>query len=200
MCGFMTVQTIDEGRLPVDIVAAPIFPGQVAPTYRSVIIARQDAGAGSLDDLAGARLAVNERHSWSGYHAIRTHLTDTGRRGPFFGSIQETGSHVASVEAVLSGGADTAAVDDTIWMDLAARDDRLDALAVIDRTRAWPAPPFSVSRSLDPAIREALRAALPTLHPEGLDGIRPATDADYDPIRRAAAQAGLVDLAAEVPW
>ena len=200
MCGFVTVQAIDEGRLPVDIVAAPIFPGQDGPTYRSVIIARRDAGASSLDDLAGARLAVNERHSWSGYHALRIHLTDTGRGGPFFRSIEETGSHAVSVEAVLTGAADTAAVDATIWTDMVACDDGLRALAVIDRTRAWPAPPFSVSRSLDPAIREALRTALPSLHPQGLDGIRSARDAEYDPIRRAVAQAGLVDLAAEVPW
>jgi ABC-type phosphate/phosphonate transport system substrate-binding protein len=101
---------------------------------------------------------------------------------------------------VLDEAADTAGIDDTIWTDLAASDRRLDALAVIDRTRAWPAPPFSVARSLDPVIREALTAVLPTLRPEGLGGIRPARDADYDPIRRAAARLAQVDLAAEVPW
>jgi ABC-type phosphate/phosphonate transport system substrate-binding protein len=128
------------------------------------------------------------------------HLADTGRDDPFFGSITATGSHAASLDAVVHGAADLAAVDDTIWADLAPRERRFDALAVIDRTRAWPAPPFSVSRALDPAIRDVLTAALPGLHPEGLDGIRPARDVDYDPIRRAAWKAGHVDLAAEVPW
>jgi ABC-type phosphate/phosphonate transport system substrate-binding protein len=74
MCGFATVQAIDAGRLSADIIAAPVFPGHEDATYRSVVVVRRDSGARSLDDLVGARLAVNERDSWSGYHALRVHL------------------------------------------------------------------------------------------------------------------------------
>ena len=194
MCGFATVEGLDAGRLDLDIVAAPVFPGHERATYRSVISARRDAGAATLGDLAGARLAINERTSWSGYHALRVHLAETGRLGPFFGSVAETGGHGASIEAVLGGAADTAAIDDTIWEYRVGLDPRLATLAVVDRTRAWPAPPFSLSRALDPAVRAAVAAALPSLAPTGLDGIRPATSADYDPIR------GAMVLAAEVAW
>ena len=194
MCGLATVEGLNAGRLAVDIAAAPVFPGHDGATYRSVIIARGDFGATTLADLAGARLAINERSSWSGYHALRAHLAETGRLGPFFGSVAETGGHAASIEAVLGGAADTAAIDDTIWAYRVGLDPRLSALTVVDRTRAWPAPPFSVSRALDPATRAALAAALPTLRPTGLDAIRPATSADYDPIRRAMPEA------AEVAW
>jgi phosphate/phosphite/phosphonate ABC transporter binding protein len=194
MCGFATVEGLDAGRLALDIVAAPVFPDHDGPTYRSVIITRRDAGATSVDDLEGSRLAINERSSWSGYHALRIHLAQRGRCETFFGSIAETGGHGASIEAVLMGAADAAAIDDTIWGQVVGMDPRLASLTVIDRTQAWPAPPFSLSRSLDPATRDALAAALPTLSPRGLDGIRPATSADYDPIRRG------MELAKGVAW
>jgi ABC-type phosphate/phosphonate transport system substrate-binding protein len=194
MCGYATVDGIDSGRLLLDIVAAPVFPGHTAATYGSVIVARRELGARSLDDLAGARLAVNEWGSWSGYQALRIHLAETGRRDAFFGSVARTGSHRASLDALIAGEADTAAIDDTVWAYWTALDRRLETLDVVDRTRAWPAPPFSLSQALAPAVRDALTAALPRVVPDGLDAIRPAVSADYDPIRRGAA------LAAEVGW
>ena len=60
------------------------------------------------------------------------------------------------------------------------------------RTRDYPAPPFSVSRALDPGVRRAIAAGLVASTPSGLDGIVAASDADYDPLRRALALAGQV--------
>jgi len=194
MCGFATVDGIDSGRLGLDIVAAPVFVGHDGATYGSVIVARGELGARSLVDLAGVRLAINEWGSWSGYQALRIHLAESGRRGAFFGSVARTGSHRASLDALIAGEADVAAIDDTVWAYWTALDRRLDTLTVVDRTRLWPAPPFSLSHALDPATRAALAAALPTVAAEGLDAIRPAVSSDYDPIRRGAA------LAAEVGW
>lgn len=191
MCGLLTTTLFDAGRLG-NVVAAPVFPGRPGPVYRSVVVTRAGSAIGTLQDLRGARLAINERDSWSGYHALRVHLASTGRAGPNFGEIVETGGHEASIEAVLAGSADVAAIDDTVWEHRLGLDDRLRELVVVDRTQAWPTPPFSLSRSLDPVVGESISPALTDLRPAGLDRIVPASSADYDPIRQGMTQAAQV--------
>jgi len=58
-CGLLTAVRQAEGQ-PVTIIAAPIFPGETKPVYRSVLIARADSGVAELAAGAGLRLAVNE--------------------------------------------------------------------------------------------------------------------------------------------
>ena len=187
MCSLPMLNALDAGRLDAEIVAAPVFPGHDGPTYRSVIIARRQSGFATLAHLRGRRLAINERMSWSGHHALRVHLASAGERQAFFGEIVKTGSHAASIDAVLAGAAEVAAIDDTIWEHRLLVDDRLRDLVVVDRTRAWPAPPFALSRALGSSVRDVLSQALVGTTPSGLDAIVPATTADYDPIRRGMA-------------
>ncbi len=187
-CGLLTVERLAAGTLDAEIVAAPVFAGEHEPVYRSVIVARRTLGVTSLEGLAGSRLAINETSSWSGHHALRAHLAALGRSGPFFVSVTTTGGHDASVDALLEGSADVAAIDHTIWDDRRSRDRRVDdELVVADRTRDWPAPPFSVSRALPPEVRDALAVALVGARPRGLAAIVPATSAEYDPIREGRA-------------
>ena len=195
LCGLATAELIDSGRFDAEIVAAPVFPGESGPVYRSVVVARREAGRSTIDDLAGSRLAINAYGSWSGYHALRAHLAEAGRFDAFFSSVTETGGHDASIDSVLAGEADCAAIDCSVWDARSARDPRLRELQVVARTRDHPAPPFSVSRALDADVRRGdhgrpgavARAA-------GLEAIVPATDTDYDPLRRA------MTLAAPVAW
>jgi ABC-type phosphate/phosphonate transport system substrate-binding protein len=194
MCGLLTVELIDSGRLDAEIVAAPVFPGRGGPTYRSVLVARRTGGTTTIADLAGRRLAVNETGSWSGYHALRVHLAELGLLDPFFGEIVVAGSHDASIDLLLAGDADCASVDGTVWTDRSATDPDLGALHVVEQTRDWPAPPFSVARRLEQGVREAIAASLIGSAPPGLDAIEPATSADYDPIRRG------VETSARVRW
>jgi phosphonate transport system substrate-binding protein len=189
MCGLATTQLIDSGQLDFEIVAAPVFPGESGPVYRSLVVARREAGRGArpstIDDLAGTRLAINGFGSWSGYHALRAHLADSGRFDAFFASVTETGGHDASIDSLLAGEADCAAIDCSVWDAWSARDPRIQELQVVATTRDQPAPPFSVSRALDPDVRRAITAGLLRATPAGLDAIVPATDADYDPLRYA---------------
>jgi ABC-type phosphate/phosphonate transport system substrate-binding protein len=193
MCGLATAEAVDAGRLASDIVAAPVFAGHAGPTYHAVIVARRGGRPATIADLAGTRLAINERTSWSGYHALRAHLAAHGQTRSPFAAIVETGGHAASLEAVLAGVTDVAAIDDTVFGPFAARDARARDLAVIDRTVDWPAPPFSVARRLPPEVRSAVTATLPTVRPPGLEAIVPADDGHYDPIRAAMAAAATVD-------
>jgi phosphonate transport system substrate-binding protein len=193
MCGLATTQLIDSGQLDFEIVAAPVFPGESGPVYRSIVVARREARPSTIDDLAGSRLAINGSASWSGYHALRAHLAESGRFDAFFSSVTETGGHDASIDSLLAGEADCAAIDCSVWDARTARDPRIHELQVVARTRDQPAPPFSVSRALDPDLRRAITDGLLRATPAGLDAIVPATDDDYDPLRYAMGVAERVD-------
>lgn len=183
LCGLLTTVLIDSGRVDGEIVAAPVFPGRAGPVYRSVVAA--SSAVDLTGDRSGLTLAVNEDGSWSGHHALRSHLPGGTAS---FGSVVVSGGHDASIDLLLDGAADVAAIDDTIWEFRAAHDGRLDGLHVVDRTRQWPAPPFTLDRRVPEPTARALRAALIAITPAGLDRIVPATGADYDPIREAMAQ------------
>lgn len=101
----------------VEIVAAPLFPGESMPVYRSVMVGRPGV------------MAVNEFGSWSGWRAYLEH------------------------------------------------DIRLKGLDVFAETIDWPAPPFSVSTSLDSAVSELLVNAL-----LGCLSLIPTDFATYEPM------------------
>ncbi|MDH4119593.1 MAG: PhnD/SsuA/transferrin family substrate-binding protein [Acidimicrobiia bacterium] len=180
MCGLLTTQLIDSGRLTGRIVAAPVFPGRTEPVYHSVIVATSPLEAG----LRGTTLAINEEGSWSGNHALRVHLG----HHPGFASVATTGSHEASIDLLLAGEADVAAIDDTVWSHRLARDPLLERLFVVDRTRDWPAPPFTLDARVPPAMGDSLTSALVRAKPTGLIRIDGVSDSDYDPIRSAMAE------------
>ena len=179
LCGLETVVRQDDGRLPAAIVAAPIFPGHHAAVYDSVIVATERWGGAGLDDLDGATLAINQSGSWSGHHALRAHLARRGLRQPILGRVVETGSHEASIDALLGGKADVAAIDETVWVARLGRDPGAATLRTIGRTAPQPAPPFSIVAGLDRGLDAALREALLMASVPGLEGIAPASDAEY---------------------
>lgn len=179
LCGLDTVLRQDDGRLDASIVAAPVFPGRTGPVYDSVIVASERWTGSGVGALAGATLAINEPESWSGHHALRAHLVSLGLPRPNFGRIIVSGSHEASIDALLDGAADCAAIDDTVWTARVARDPRTGALRVIDRTEPWPAPPLSLVGGLDPLLAAATEHALLDVTVPGLEAIAPASNADY---------------------
>lgn len=181
-CGYLMCELIDAGRVDAEIVAAPVFAGQQRAVYHSVVVA-VDPSIRSLSDAGGRSLAINEPISWSGHLALVEHLTTLGSDLSTFGRIVETGSHRASVAAVAAGEADLAAIDHTVWADLARRSQIGPEMRVIDRTRDWPAPPFAVHRRVSAGARRALLAALVAVSPGevvGLAGVSPASRLDYE--------------------
>jgi ABC-type phosphate/phosphonate transport system substrate-binding protein len=183
MCGLLTIDLIDSASLDAEIVAAPAFAPRTEPVYHSVIVST--APLSGISDLAGRRLAINEEGSWSGNHALRAHLAENefaANGAP--GVVVASGGHEESIEMLLDGTADVASIDDTIWDHRTAEDPRLGGLFVIDRTRDWPAPPFSLHHRVRADLATTLRAALTGARPRGLSRIVPASGPDYDPIRK----------------
>ena len=113
---------------PLVRLATPCYSavGCSSGTYRAWICVRAaDANDGtylSLADLAGGRVAVNHLDSFSGCVALRAAVAqhvDASRVGSpilfFDPSVVVTGSHRASMAAVLAGKADCASIDCITW-------------------------------------------------------------------------------------
>lgn len=173
-CGLLTAALVDDA-VPLEVAAAPVFAGEERAVYRSVVVARTDSGFAAAGDAVAGVLAVNEYDSWSGWHGYKAHRRERGEWADG-GSLPHvcTGSHVRSIEAVLSGEADVAAVDHTVWRDWIEGNDA-SGLIVIDTTPDWPAPPISISTRLEPEERERIGAAL-----VGPLGLVPAHVTDYE--------------------
>ena len=194
MCGLETILRQDDGRLAGSIIGAPVFPGRSAPVYESVIVTTELSAGSAWTNLASGTLAINQPGSWSGHHALRAHLHRIGLPQAGFGRIVVTGSHEASIDALIDGTADIAAIDDTVWNARIARDPRAAALCVIDRTETWPAPPFSLTDVTDTGLGAAIRDALPGVAVPGLAAIERASDADYAVFRDGLA------VSRSLPW
>jgi len=159
-CGYPLVTSLG-GR--VRVVATPRYTGQGCDgaIYRSAIVVRASDPAKDLADLRGRRVAVNDLASNSGMNLLRAAIAPHAKGAPFFAAIAVTGAHVASVEAVVAGEADVAAIDAVTWAHLQRlRPCATQGLRVLSWTTATPGLPLITSATNDAALLAALRQAL----------------------------------------
>src|SRR5207253_408625 len=140
----------------IELLAAPIPSGPLyggRPVYFSDVIVKRDSPAKKFDDLCGSVWAYNEPRSHSGYNVIRAHLANLGRKR-FFNRAVESGSHSASVEMVLSGQVDAAAIDSTMleWMK-SQRPEIGKQVRVIATLGPSPIPPWVISKEVPENLR-----------------------------------------------
>ncbi len=200
VCTYIYVR--GHGELGLELLAGPEVNGKAE--YQSFIITRADSGILDFAGLRGKRFAFTDPLSTSGRLYPLSLLKGRGvDPGAYFGSTTYTYSHDNSIKAVFQGVSDGAAVDSLVYDQWVRKNPDLGlSLRVIDRSETFPSPPIVASKRLDPAVREAFRAALLTLHeaPEGrailanlgIDRWVPQNDADYTPVRALARQAGML--------
>lgn len=193
------------------LVATPCYAaaGCDGASYRSWILVRDDSATARLEQLAGACAAINDRASQSGCNALKALVAPLARGGRFFGSVEVTGSHLASIAAVREGRADVAAIDCVTYALLRRhRSSALFGTRVIAASAAAPALPYVTATGTDPRtlerLRAGLRAALTDRASEAaraallIAGVEFLPLAAYDVIRaqeRAAAELGYPELA-----
>ncbi|MEM6567730.1 MAG: PhnD/SsuA/transferrin family substrate-binding protein [Planctomycetota bacterium] len=138
-----------------------------APHYFSDVVVRADRGERGLDDLRGSVLGFNDTCSMSGYYAA-LQAVDEG----FFGAEICTGSHAASIEALLGGDVDVACIDSNVLaLERAARPALGRDLRVVESLGPHPIQPVVVRRDLADELAPAVADAL-----LGLAGDRDARD------------------------
>lgn len=189
-CGYPYVQHL---RGKVQLVASPVYglPGCDGPFNCSFIVVNARSSAQSLVELRGARAAINEPGSNSGYNLFRSFVAPHAIDGRFFSSVVETGGHLASINAVASGEADIASIDCVTFGNTLRFDpDRVAGVRILAETAKGPGLPFITAATTPAAQLAALRRALTETiaDPElakvcdtlSLRGISLLGDADYE--------------------
>lgn len=160
-CGYDAVLPPYRGFLRV--VATPCYraPGCHGPNYSSVVVVRDASRHGRLEDLRGARCVINNPTSHSGVNALRAMVAPLSRDGRFFATVEETGSHVTSLELVQAGAADVAAVD-VVVIELVRRlrPELLNGIRTLAVTAPAAAPPYVSSCALPAETHLRVRLAL----------------------------------------
>jgi phosphonate transport system substrate-binding protein len=126
-------------------------------------------------------------------------LLEQGKTLRYFGTMIEAGSHQRSLQLVMEGQADAAAIDSHVLDALLWHNKDLELqLRVIARLGPSSIPPVVVARSLDSNLKCRLQEALITMHDDPIasnelhkgriDHFATVTDADYNDIRTIFAQ------------
>src|SRR5437667_12385327 len=153
ICGLPYVRMTSQDTRPVELLVAPVLMGKRylhRPIYFSDVIVRNDSPYTSFDDLGGCVWAYNERASHSGCNLVCYSLLERSKSRDYFGKTVKSGSHLRSVEMVLEGEADAAAIDSHLSDILRSRDELLAArLQVVDVLGQSSIPLVVVSNMLD---------------------------------------------------
>jgi len=141
----------------------PVFDderNQGKPLYFCDLVVRNDAPIHAFSELEGGSWAYNDACSLSGYYSLLDKLAQSGADESFFDDVFCSGSHLNSIEAVLSGKADAAAIDSNV---LRIRLREVPALRkrlrVIESWGPYPIQPVVVSSALPPDLTRRLRIA-----------------------------------------
>lgn len=148
----------------VEAVAAPVLTDARfgrKPLYCSEVIVNRESGFRSLEDLRGARWAINEPSSWSGYW-VTLHRVGSW---DFFGEVVAAGFHEKALRMVASGEIDGAAIDCHVLGVVGRQDTRLmERVKVIESLGPAPSQPVVVRAGLDAGLKMRIRDRLLGLH------------------------------------
>jgi len=168
ICGLPYVRMADQDTCPVELLAAPVLMDKRylhRPIYFSDVIVRSDSPYTNFADLGGCVWAYNERASHSGCNLVCYSLLVRGKSPDYFGKTVKSGSHLRSLEMILEGEVDAAAIDSHLSDILRSRDKSLARrLRVVDVLGPSSIPPVVVSRRLDNELKCKLQVALVTMH------------------------------------
>jgi phosphonate transport system substrate-binding protein len=164
MCAPSFIWLRDLQPPPVELLGVlPVFDderNQGKPVYFCDVVVRNDGPIHAFSELEGGSWAYNDACSLSGYYSLLNKLAQSDLDETFFDSIFCSGSHLDSIEAVLSGEADAAAIDSNV---LRIRHREVPALhsklRVIESWGPFPIQPLVVSAALHPDLKQRLRAA-----------------------------------------
>jgi phosphonate transport system substrate-binding protein len=147
ICGLPLVRLSRTESNFLQPLVAPIVDdprGEGKPMYFADVIVRRDSTFLTFADLAGSTFCYNDPGSNSGHHLLRHHMFKRGYAAPFFDHSVQSGGHVDSIQRVIEGVADCAAIDSTVLAQ-AIRDNPVlaDQIRVIESTHPCPVPPLA---------------------------------------------------------
>ena len=191
---------------PVRLVGAAWLPTDPRSAglavYFGDVLAPVD-GAATLDELVGARVAYNDDVSLSGFHSLRLAMLDRDVEVDRVDFVR-SGSHLRSLELLVAGEVDAAAIDSNVWRRRRREAPVLERrLCTIAELGPHPVQPLVARSGLPASVSDRIRMALLELpddlstvmaHAE-LSAFGTITDVDYDDLRHSFAALGLDRIA-----
>lgn len=151
----------NEGLMPV---VAPVMAGdryQDQPIYFTDVIVQTQSPLRQFEQLSGKRFCYNDSGSNSGYHLVKGYLSDHHYPSQFIATETPSGSHQTSIQWVVQGRADWAAIDSTVleqeYRDRPALQYQLRVLKTIG---PCPIPPIAVSTRMPLSLKDHIQALL----------------------------------------
>ncbi len=182
----------------------PLVQRERDRNFHSLFITQKDSGINSLADLKGHKFAFGDVNSTSGHLMPEYFMREAGVDLEVVSGAIYSGGHDATALAVANKKVDAGALDETVFQRMVS-ENKLDSTQV---RVFYTTPPFFdyiwvARKSLDPKIAEAFSTAMLKL-----DGNEPtqkvildllsaskyvkAEDSDYNKLRQAAIDAGLL--------
>jgi len=170
--------------------------------YQALILTMQTSGITRLEQLRGKRLCYVDPASTSGYLYPRILLREAGvDPDRDLGGVRFAGEHTEALTELQQGRCDAAAVASSELARWARREGvRLGAVRILATSAPIPGDAVIMRHDLPQEDRDAVRRGVAGLiaatrageipKDAVISGFRPAEDADYDPIRRAARERG----------
>jgi ABC-type phosphate/phosphonate transport system substrate-binding protein len=194
VCGLPYTRMRDAGA-SIEPLAAPVPSDEDGPWYRADLLVAAGVEVTSPEQLAGRRVGFNGDDSLSGWVMPRDALRRLGIDPDGYDWVP-TGSHRASLAALVRGEVEAAPIDSTVLALERRADPALASLRPIARLGCMPSPPVALVGD-DAELATSLRTALTALARSG-EGQRALAlgavqrfdavgDADYAPVRAADA-------------
>lgn len=196
--GFTYVQASERAGV------RPLIQRERDQNFHSLFITQSDSPINSLEDLKGRTFAFGDVNSTSGHLMPEYFMRQSNVDAEVIAKAVYTGSHDATALAVANKKVDAGAMDEAIYQRM-TKEGKLDQSKV---RVFYTTPPFfdyvwAARKGLDSKLTDAFSNAFLKLDPENAEHkqlleflsatkyIR-AEDSDYDKLRQAARDAGLM--------
>ena len=182
----------------------PLVQRERDRNFHSLFITQKDSNINSLEDLKGHKFAFGDVNSTSGHLMPEYFMREAKVDMEVISSALYSGGHDATALAVANKKVDAGALDEAVFQRMVS-ENKLDSAQV---RVFYTTPPFfdyvwAARKSLDPKISEAFSTAMLKLdgsdpaHKVILDLLSAskyvkAEDSDYNKLRQAATEAGLL--------
>jgi len=182
----------------------PLVQRERDRNFHSLFITQPDSGINGLADLTGRTFAFGDVNSTSGHLMPEYFLRQAGVGASVIANAIYTGGHDATALAVANKRVDAGALDETVFEKM-TKEGKLDPQQV---KVFYTTPPFFdyvwvARKGLNPKLSESFKAAFLKLNAGDAEAARvlallnatryiQANDSDYERLRQAAIDAGLL--------
>lgn len=181
-------------KFGLELLAAPVVNGKT--TYNSYIIVNANSPISKFSDLKGKTFAFTDEQSNTG-KLVPTYMVAKLGKTPetFFSKFIYTGSHDASINAVVNNIVDGAAVDSLIYDYIKKRKPGLiSSTKIIEISPPFGIPMMVVNPKLNDELKSTLRGLMLSAHLDpgikeiltnmGIEKFTFINDSDYNSIRQ----------------